>query len=1617
MKKIIYAFATVAALTAISCSKEADIQKPEPQEVAEKPATISAQVGDVTKVSADNAGTYKWQVSDKITVQTDNGSIRTFTAADAGLTTEFSGSIPENEDLNGGFAFYPASNNHFAEESDVIFHIPSELTWSADASNMPLFSGLTTENETTNASFQAVGGVLKLVCFNIPTGATKLAFTAKSMKICGDFEFNTTSAAPWCAGGESNTDNEIIIDFSANYSSSKVFYIPLPVVTLTGGFTITIYNNDLDALFSVTSTKALAVTANKLIVAPVLNCASETVLWSENFSNFSAGEQSSGITYTCVNGGSDTKTYNEELAGGSSPELLVGKTSGSFAASAVPTNGAETMALSFRENYDRITVSSTTDGVSISGSFDSQKSLYTATVSNSKKANSIDLTFANSNSSNVRIDDIKLVIPGTAYSVPTITSDDDELTIGLGETSAYTNVALANAVDGLGISWVETYPVGPEEVNAYKWISAVSIENGVLTVTASGANDTNADKTATLKLKATGAADKVIALTLTSALVPNPTDLKALAGDASATITFTKNANASSYLAYLHTEETETPATGGTNVSSSLSLDNEKGIYTLELDELTNDQPYYLYVKVNGVADGGYVAPSAYVTTTFTPAEAKGTADNPYTVAEALNIISGYGDNAGTVDSNSNPVKSYTKGYVVAQGTLYNSTMITYYISDDGTNTNQLQVFRGKNLDNSDFSAVTDLKKGDYVVVYGQLYKYKNGNNAAVAEINSGNYLTVHHPKLAAPTFTVEAGTYYAAQSVGINGPTGATIYYTTDESTPTVGADGTNVYSAAINVTANMTIKAIAVKADCMDSDVASAEYTIAAPTKLSAPTVTVSSYNHNSINFSWTAVEHANGYAISTDGGTNYGEPQEGTAYTWSGLSASTSYTIKVKAIGTTNGQYTDSDPGSCSQTTAAALTLSSIAVTTNPTKMAYSIGESFSLAGAVITATYSDESTANVTASCTTNFDSPATFTSAGAAVAVTISYTEGTTKTVDLNVLVSERYEKVTALKDVTAGEYVIVNDGYYLPNAEKTNGGPAKSDDTKVTISNSNSVDIVSGVTSDMTWTFTGTATSAMTIESTKSTSTTHYYLNVSGDGNGNVRVSSPSANATPHTWTIDVNSSAPAFSLKDNTQNRYCATYASGSDWRSYTSANHANYGDEGKVYLYKKNDGKENASVTYNRNSTAVTSETITYGDSYTPPTLDKPHDDFTFTSCTSDNENVAKVGSDGAISLTNAGNAGKAVITLNWGEQTVGGTTYRTGSTTYTLTINKATPTITAFNNPNTSVTVGETVTNTTTISNGLLITYISGNTSVATVNASTGVVTGISNGVATISATFTGNDNFNAATPQSYSITVSGGSGGDDPVDLNAPSGVSISAISATSFTASWTAPDGGAPLGYSWILTTNSNASASVTPIASGTALADAVSVSPSVAFSAGGPFYFHIKSAGDGASYNQSSYSSSNAKYNYCFVYSSGATMSAGSNSSAATVVISSTSYSAIKCGTTKNAGVATVSVPKGATKLYVHVAGWNNDSNHTVNITPTANISKVNGTTATSLTTVSDSGVQGNGSEFTLAGTNYLGTSYFYVIELKDINAATTITFTANAAKNNRFVIWGCNAE
>ena len=93
------------------------------------------------------------------------------------------------------------------------------------------------------------------------------------------------------------------------------------------------------------------------------------------------------------------------------------------------------------------------------------------------------------------------------------------------------------------------------------------------------------------------------------------------------------------------------------------------------------------------------------------------TAETAYTIAKAKELIDA---DKGLSES------VYVKGTVSQASEKLDPTYgsLSYYISDDGTTGNELQVYGGRSFEGKKFTSVDDIKVGDVVVVYGKLKKY-----------------------------------------------------------------------------------------------------------------------------------------------------------------------------------------------------------------------------------------------------------------------------------------------------------------------------------------------------------------------------------------------------------------------------------------------------------------------------------------------------------------------------------------------------------------------------------------------------------------------------------------------------------------------------------------------------------------------------------------------------------------------------------------------------------------------------------------------------------------------------------------------------------------------------
>ena len=123
---------------------------------------------------------------------------------------------------------------------------------------------------------------------------------------------------------------------------------------------------------------------------------------------------------------------------------------------------------------------------------------------------------------------------------------------------------------------------------------------------------------------------------------------------------------------------------------------------------------------------------ASYTITVTDPNKPGATAENPYTVAQALEVI----EEVGTTGT---PNDVYVKGIISRIKSLDVSQYkrAQYYISDDGSETDEIYVYNGYYLNGADFTANDQIQVGDIVVIKGKILNY----NSTTPEINQNSQI------------------------------------------------------------------------------------------------------------------------------------------------------------------------------------------------------------------------------------------------------------------------------------------------------------------------------------------------------------------------------------------------------------------------------------------------------------------------------------------------------------------------------------------------------------------------------------------------------------------------------------------------------------------------------------------------------------------------------------------------------------------------------------------------------------------------------------------------------------------------------------------------------------
>ena len=573
------------------------------------------------------------------------------------------------------------------------------------------------------------------------------------------------------------------------------------------------------------------------------------VLWSETWDGGAANATPSSYTFsgTTVYGDAtltydqsvtNTKLYTATLAGGEAPELLLAKSNGTWTISNIPTGGATEMALEFLSNKTAFDLTSSTEGITISGSAKSWTIEAESTVTN------FELVLKNTSSSdNARIDNIVLTVVSIATDLSVVATPT--FTPEAGSYNGTQNITIAcvtedatirYTLDGTDPTETSTEYTAAIEISANTTIKAKAWKDG-------------------LTASAIAAAEYIITnytpldaptFNLDAGTYTGPQEITISAADG-ATIRYTLDGN--------DPTETSTEYTGAITIISSKTIKAKAWMEGYLPSEVASAE-YVIElptVTFNKLASHTQITTSdVYMIVDVTSGRALTSANGSSSAPTAVEV---------TIENNAItaavPYELQWK-FAVEEGgySIYpvSNNEIWLYTTDGnngvrvGTNANKVWEIDVTDAGESTYHGLKNVATSRYLGVYtaNQDWRAYGSVNNNIKNTQIEFFILGEAPESAPvePVFSPDAGTYFNSVDVTIACETeGATIYYTLDGSDPT---DASTAYTEAIHITENTTVKAIAIK-NALSSGIVSATYTISNIETVATPVITPEAGNYN--------------------------------------------------------------------------------------------------------------------------------------------------------------------------------------------------------------------------------------------------------------------------------------------------------------------------------------------------------------------------------------------------------------------------------------------------------------------------------------------------------------------------------------------------------------------------------------------------------------------------------------------------------------------------------------------------------------------------------------------------------------------------------------------------
>ena len=232
MKKLLLLYALMAL--ALSCARQ---EENIPSGGSNATAELRASFADSPSRTAFVGAVFSWMNADRIRVAAEGGGTLDYKYTGPASSGEVTFSLNEETSAavllgDGGFALYPSlsEGNCTVAAGTMTLSLKNSYTWFDGNVEAPMISKVLPGEPLR---FTQLGGLLMVEYANIPSDAAGLVVTTPGYEITsglpvigwdGSFVLDT----PYVQA-QAGSDGELRISFSPGSSSSKSFYVPLPV--------------------------------------------------------------------------------------------------------------------------------------------------------------------------------------------------------------------------------------------------------------------------------------------------------------------------------------------------------------------------------------------------------------------------------------------------------------------------------------------------------------------------------------------------------------------------------------------------------------------------------------------------------------------------------------------------------------------------------------------------------------------------------------------------------------------------------------------------------------------------------------------------------------------------------------------------------------------------------------------------------------------------------------------------------------------------------------------------------------------------------------------------------------------------------------------------------------------------------------------------------------------------------------------------------------------------------------------------------------------------------------------------------------------------------------------